>query len=399
MSVTWEELIEEALESTTTPFYLSAWQPVEEALRELRVLGNTLLVRHWLSFKTHPIAPLVRQWKTLGLGVEVVSECEFVAACHEGFAARNILINGVAKHSWLPKYGVKDIYVNFDSLAEVNNLARQALELEWRIGLRCHVAEERDQDDPRFGGQFGLNHGEIGEAVETLRRTDLSIKGLHFHLGTNLPGVEPYDRATSEIIEICKELEIEPGFIDFGGGLPVPGEPIPGNVSERRNLDLTKFHAVFTRIRDSFTSEPEIWFENGRFLTARSAILVARVLDIKERPESRYLICDGGRTNHALVSDWESHDVMTIPERSGKPILTTICGPSCMAFDRLDRRLLPSDTQIGDLVVWKNAGAYHIPWETRFSRGLAGVVWCDSNGQLAIARDAESCEQWWHQWK
>src|SRR5207237_1269198 len=80
-----------------------------------------------------------------------------------------------------------------------------------------------------------------------------------------------------------------------------------------------------------------IWMENGRFITGRSAVLVVRVRDVKERPECRYLICDGGRTNHALVSDWEPHPLFVIPERNGRPVLTTVAGPTCMALDRTIR--------------------------------------------------------------
>ena len=36
----------------------------------------------------------------------------------------------------------------------------------------------------------------------------------------------------------------------------------------------------------------------------------------------RYLICDGGRTNHALVSDWETHRLEVFPDRQGEPVLS-----------------------------------------------------------------------------
>jgi len=68
-----------------------------------------------------------------------------------------------------------------------------------------------------------------------------------------------------------------------------------------------------------------------------------------------------------------------------------------MAFDRLCRSDLPTDIRIGDLVIWYNAGAYHIPWETRFSHGLAAVVWID-RGDMGLARRRETFEEWWNLW-
>jgi diaminopimelate decarboxylase len=196
-------------------------------------------------------------------------------------------------------------------------------------------------------------------------------------------------------------LDFYPSYVDCGGGLPVPGE---WN-SENPELTQTELGHLLRDMRNIlgeigylFPTAKEIWMENGRFLTARSAVLVVRVIDVKERPECRYLICNGGRTNHALISDWEHHHIFSFPPRGGASRLTTICGPTCMAFDRLIRMPLPSDVQIGDFLVWMNAGAYHIPWETRFSNGLAQVIWCDENMKLSLARKSEVFEEWWGKW-
>ena len=181
--------------------------------------------------------------------------------------------------------------------------------------------------------------------------------------------------------------------------MPVSGEWTTDYVAHSDSFDFSVLRQAFLDVSTTMPSVQEIWLENGRFLTARSAVLVVRVLDIKERSDCRYLICDGGRTNHALVSDWEVHNVFAIPQRKGSMVLTTICGPTCMAFDRLIRTALPQDIEVGDYIVWMNAGAYHIPWETRFSNGVARVVWCDEQNKLSLVREQESFGQWWGYWQ
>jgi hypothetical protein len=69
-----------------------------------------------------------------------------------------------------------------------------------------------------------------------------------------------------------------------------------------------------------------------------------------------------------------------------------------MVFDQLVRRPLPATIRAGDYLVWMEAGAYHIPWETRFSHGLAPVLWHEA-GRLAVARKGETFADWWGQWK
>jgi hypothetical protein len=53
---------------------------------------------------------------------------------------------------------------------------------------------------------------------------------------------------------------------------------------------------------------------------------------------------------------------------------------------------------MGDKLVWLEAGAYHLPWETRFSHGLAGVFWHEQ-GKVRRVRANESFESWWGQWR
>ena len=65
---------------------------------------------------------------------------------------------------------------------------------------------------------------------------------------------------------------------------------------------------------------------------------------------------------------------------------------------RLPRTLGRAGVQPGDLILWMNAGVYHIPWDTRFSFGLAPVVWFDTADHPMVARHHETPEQWWAAW-
>jgi diaminopimelate decarboxylase len=398
MTLRWPEVVQAALTRYSTPFYISAWAPVKAALDELNAARGGLPLRHWLSVKTHPLPHLMRSWRQMGLGVEVVSEFEYLAALSEGFELAQILVNGVAKDGWLMSYGEPGIRVHFDSIGEVKRLKVKARDQNWKVGLRYHVSEEYDPDEPQFVGQFGMSKAEAEESLIELSSVGVTPESIHFHLRGNVRSAESYSKALSETAQLCRELQFSPVYIDFGGGLPVSGERSVDQFAEMTDFDLLALREVYDQVPVQIPSVREIWLENGRFMTARSAVLVVRILDIKDREDSRYLICDGGRTNHALVSDWEVHDVFTIPKRDGPLTLTTICGPTCMAFDRLTRTQLPANLTIGDFVVWMNAGAYHIPWETRFSHGLCPVLWYGENADFTVARRREDFRDWWRQW-
>jgi hypothetical protein len=69
-----------------------------------------------------------------------------------------------------------------------------------------------------------------------------------------------------------------------------------------------------------------------------------------------------------------------------------------MAFDQLARISLPRSIVAGDHLLWLDAGAYHLPWETRFSHGHAAVCWHDKHS-LRVVRERQDFETWWGPWR
>lgn len=388
----WRTLIIGAADRFGTPCYLARWGPVADAVTSLEhAFGDgPIRIRSWYSLKTHPVLPIAREWLKTGRGVEVVSEFELVAARQLGAPVDQLLVNGVAKHAWLGRHPVRGLRVHFDSPHEVRDLLPTALSAGWRVGVRCHAPGERDARDARYGGQFGMTAAEAIDALHLLRGAGADLQGIHFHLGQRPPDCDGWTRAVAHAVSICERAAFSPRYIDLGGGLPPPGGAAAALDALARGIDTA-------RVRFGPTLA-EIWLENGRYVTDASTALVVRVLDVKDREDSRYLICDGGRTNHALAADKGLHPLLTFPRRSGDARLTTVCGPTCMTDDVLGRLPLPGDIQRGDLLAWMHAGAYHLPWETRFSHGLCAVAWCDAGGNLSLARERELPTVWADAW-
>ena len=394
----WRRLVAKAARNHSTPFYVFSSQPIREALNELKVLGGPVPIRHWLSCKTQPFRPLLRWWRRDGRGIEVVSEFEFLAALKEGYEPGQILVNGPAKHHWLGRHAVAGLSINFDSLREMPVLLPLARALNWRVGVRCLTGEEFDPENRAWPTQFGLEPKAAIAALKRLISAGAQVDILHFHLRTNVASPDIYQRAIREAAGICAAARWQPKILDCGGGLP-PRHTLSSSGQEfAAGFALEDFAKVLQGAREHFPKLQEIWLENGRFLSARSGALVVKVLDVKRRRGLRQLICDGGRTTNALVSNWEAHQILVLPRRGGPTRLSAVYGPTCMAFDQLARRQLPRSIREGDLLVWMEAGAYHIPWETRFSHGLATVLWHD-RGRLSVARKRESFHEWWEQWK
>ena len=397
----WRRLVRTALgHRVSTPFYVFAAAPIAAAFDELRRVEQLVPVptRHWLSCKTQPLLALLAWWRRQGRPIEVVSEFELLAARRAGFAPRDILVNGPAKHHWLPGHPLRGLRVNFDSRAELAALVPLARALDWSVGVRCLTDEEHDPEQPTAPTQFGLAPDEAVKALRWLRQAGLRLETLHFHLRTNVASAAVYGHALAEVAAVCRAAAFAPRHLDVGGGLPPPCvRDRQGQFLDAR-FDLAALGRVYARGLDAFPGLRELWMENGRFVLARGGVLVTRVLEVKCRRGVRQLVCDGGRTLNALVSLWEQHGLFWLPARAGRRVETSVYGPTCMAFDQLARRPLPRSLRAGDHLIWLDAGAYHLPWETRFSHGLASVFWHDGKGVTAV-RMREDFVAWWGQWR
>jgi len=342
------------------------------------------------------VAALAEVVEESGLRVEVVSEFELRAALKEGFAPENILVNGPAKHHWLPAFSCSRLKVNFDSAAEIRALIPQAKQLKWSCGIRLHTKQEFDPEAPQFPTQFGFTAKEALPAIKMLSGA-VNLETVHFHLRTNVASASIYEQAIEETGNICRRANFQPKHIDCGGGFPAPHVTRKNNQRADAQFSTREMAQVLRKGLRLFPGCQQIWVENGRWLSAGSGVLVMKVLDTKDRPRLRQLICDGGRTLNAMISTWEDHELSMVPRRTGKTKLTSVVGPTCMPFDQITRRALPKSIRAGDHLVWFEAGAYHLPWETRFSHGHPEVYWQEAKKILKV-REAQAFQSWWGCW-
>jgi diaminopimelate decarboxylase len=192
--------------------------------------------------------------------------------------------------------------VNVDSVGEARVLAPLGRELGWRMGLRISTRAEENFEFPGVRSQFGLLGAEVGEAARVLRRNGLEVGVVHFHLRTNVPEARYYGEAAEEALARATEAGVEAPVLDVGGGFP------PERVASRKGaaldagFSLASMREVLVRIRARHRHVREIWMENGRWLAAPTGVLAVRVLEVKEGRGRgmRTVICDGGRTLHAI---------------------------------------------------------------------------------------------------
>src|SRR5213596_1634642 len=177
-----------------------------------------------------------------GIDIEVNSGGELYKALRVGFRPEQIIFNGTSKTDEELDEAVRaGIYsINVDSIYEIELVedavrraraqlnsglppARIALRLVPEIGTRSHLGLQT----ALMTSKFGITSAEVlGAFRRALRSPELlHVSGIHIHVGSQTPDVEPFAAAFKTMWEHLKAVYEESGHalehINLGGGIPV----------------------------------------------------------------------------------------------------------------------------------------------------------------------------------
>ena len=153
--------------------------------------------------------------------------------------------------------------------------------------------------------------------------------------------------------------------------------------------------------------ELTIVMEPGRRIIADTGMLLTRVCNFKERPETgdAWLLTDAGYSLALSMAmyKWYYHLISASHADALHGTPFKVAGPLCDSGDvyfdlekgmRLPNyRLLPADTQVGDVLALLNTGAYALDQASQYNgRPIPAVVLITESGEVKLARRRQSYE-------
>ena len=256
----------------------------------------------------HVIEDIVKAGEDLNFGLEVGSKPELLIALSNKNKAQALTIcNGFKDRSYiemalLSQKAGRNIFIVVERAKELDLILELSQELKIRpqIGFRLKLNTQAKGFWGKSSGEFskfGLTAGQLIDAVEKLKQAHFldCVKLLHFHIGSQVPSIQPIKMAIKECSMILSELSLmgcSIKYVDVGGGLGVNYDG-SGETRSSTNYDIQEYanDIVFTlqSICDKNNiPHPHIISESGRFLVAQSSLLVFDILDknsVKEHGE------------------------------------------------------------------------------------------------------------------
>lgn len=374
----------ERLAAMRTPFYRYDMRLLADTIQEIRRHTDGTPIKVHYAIKANSEPEILRAVRAAGFGVDCVSGGEVAAAIEAGFDPAGIFYAGVGKTDAEIEMALRSGIgcFNVESVEELDIISGIAS----RIGLRAPIALRVNPDIDAHThkcittgleeNKFGIDMRLLDKAVAKARASEaLNLRGLHFHIGSQITVNEPYMLLCDRINALTEHLAAEgfvPEFINVGGGIGIDYEsPDRHPIADFKGF----FDAVKSRLR--LAPGQELHCEPGRAVVGQCGSLVARVLYVKEGIGRRFAILDAGMTDLMRPALYGAHHKIELvgPADGRRMMRYDVVGPVCESTDVFGKDELLPELRRGDFVALRSAGAYGISMASTYNmRALPGAM-------------------------
>lgn len=346
------------------------------------------------------------------LWLDVVSGGEIAVAKSAGFPTSKMDFHGNNKTpnelSDAIDVGVGTIIVDgFHELNTLNEIAKSKntiqgilLRLSPSIDAYTHGHTTTGILDVKFG--FSIESGESTVAIrQALKSSNLDLRGVHFHLGSPIYVLEPYQKAIDRVLEYLDPFIKNEGFNfrDFspGGGFAIGYEntKLPPPVSDYAKVITS---TLIKKCRSLNINQPRLIIEPGRSIVGRAGVALYTVGVIKTIPSVRtYVSLDGGMGDNIRPALYDSKYEAVVANKmkdidSAESTTVTLAGKYCESGDLLVKDINLPKIQSGDIVAIPASGAYCFAMSSNYNMNPRPAIVIIKNGSPKLIRKRETYE-------
>ncbi|MDR1342368.1 MAG: diaminopimelate decarboxylase [Prevotellaceae bacterium] len=365
----------EKFRSLPTPFYFYDValfrRTAQAALSEAQKYGYII---HY-ALKANANEKLLHLLSGMGFGADCVSGAEVQRAIDCGFSPKSIAFAGVGKRDDEICLGIDHRIFSFNCESEqeievINELAKAkgvvaqaALRINPNVDAHTHAHITTGLDE----NKFGINLWQLLDVAKKVKQmSNLKLVCIHFHIGSQITEFSPFAELCAKVNELQEQLEqagVTVEHVNVGGGLGVDYEHPAEN-------SIPEFAAYFATLNRHIKLRPgqKLHCELGRSIAAQCGSLITKCLYVKELQKKNFVVVDAGMTDlirPALYGAYHKIENIT-PQHAAEKVYDVV-GPICESSDTFDKDVTLPQTQRGDLMAIRTAGAYGEVMASRYN--------------------------------
>jgi diaminopimelate decarboxylase len=353
------------LQQHATPLYLYELGLLRQTLQIASQEAAKYNYHVHYALKANVNTPILDEVRKVGFGADCVSGNEVRSAIENGFKPEHVVFAGVGKSDEEINYALSQNIFCFNcesshELIVINELARlknKTAKIALRINPNVNANTHKYITTGLEENKFGINAWELEEVIELLKTLDnIKLIGIHFHIGSQITDLAVFKNLCTRVNEfqewfLSRNIELE--HVNVGGGLGVDYY----NPQEQPIPDFASYFGLFNQFLELRPNQ-QVHFELGRSLVAQCGTLISRVLYIKKGITTNFAILDAGMTELIRPALYQSyHKIENLTSKLAEERYDVV-GPICESSDCFGKAVMLPETNRGDLIAIRSAGAY-----------------------------------------
>lgn len=360
--------IEKLCNEYGTPLYVYDAQVIENQIDKLKTAFSSVQLRLKYAAKALTNISILKLIRKAGCDIDTVSLEEIEIALKAGFLPSQITFTPNSVHfSEIILAVEKGVFVNIDNLhvlAEFGMKYGNSVPCSIRINPHVEAGGNEKIKTGHAASKFGISIEQEAEIIAVVNRYNLQIKALHVHTGSDFSDVEVFMQVAEIMFALAlkfKNIKV----IDFGSGFKVAYKK--GDKTTNITILGEKIAAATKKFAAVYGSEPEIWFEPGKFIVSDCGVLLAEVNVLKHSPATTFAGINTGLNHLIRPMMYDAyHDIVNVSNPNGTEGVFSVVGYICETDTFAWNRKI-NEVRKGDILAILNAGAYGFSMSSQYN--------------------------------
>lgn len=358
----------------------------------LKAFKSVKKVKLNYACKANTNLSILKYLKSLGSGLDTVSIQEVQLGLRAGFEPKEIIFtpNGVSFNE-IKKAVELGVRINIDNLSILESFGHELKNYPVCIRINPHILAGGNAkiSTGHIDSKFGISIHQLPHVLRIVNNTGIKVEGVHMHTGSDILDVEVFLKGAEILFTVAKEFH-DLDYLDFGSGFKVPYKE--GDHETDINYLGKKLGERFNEFQKSYPHELTLMFEPGKFLVSQSGFFIVSVNVIKQTTSTVFAEVDSG-FNHLIRPMFYNayHNIVNISNPEGRNRFYTVVGYICET-DTFGTNRNINEIREGDLLCFKNAGAYCFSMSSNYNSRLKPAEVLLLNGKAHIIRRRENLD-------
>lgn len=333
---------------------------------------------------------ILKYIQKLGANIDCVSINEVNLGIKAGFTPEKILFTpncvDITEIEEAMKLGVHINIDNISILEQFGNKYGNTYPVFIRINPHIFAGGNYKISTGHIDSKFGISIHQLRHIQRIVKTTGLNVEGLHMHTGSEIKDIDVFIQGLEIMFEMVEDFP-NLKYIDMGSGFKVPYQD--GELeTDVKTLGKKVLKAV-NNFKKETGKDFELWFEPGKYLVSESGHFLVRTNVIKQTTATVFVGVNSGFNHLIRPMFYDSyHKIENLSNPKGPERIYTVVGNICETDTfAWDRKI--NEVREGDILVFRNAGAYGFEMSSNFNSRLkpAEVMVMDGNVHLIRKRD------------